>query len=123
MHGRMEPGGRMLGYLILIVLQIIGAWFGAPMVLKYVPSGIGATPLAFVHAALFAVIVWMIGVLSSFVIKDVRLPSSRTLVWALTGALIGEGLVVSGLYTQIPLKFAPLFLPLGGAILGYLIRR
>ena len=86
-------------------------------------SSIGATPIAFIHAAIFAVIVWMVGVLSSFVIKDVRLPSSRTLVWALVGAFIGQGLVVSGLYNQIPLKFAPLFLPLGGAILGYLIRR
>jgi hypothetical protein len=113
----------MLGYLILVVVQIICAWFGAPMLLKYVPASIGATPIAFIHAAFFAVIVWLVGVVGSFVIKDVHLPSSRTLVWALAGALIGEGIVVSGLYNQIPLKFAPLFLPLGGAILGYIIRR
>lgn len=114
----------MLGYIILVILQIIAAWFGAPMVLKYVPSSIGATPLLFVHAAIFAVIVWIVALVSSFVIKDVRLPSSSSLASALVGALVGAALIsVPGLLSQIPLKFAPLFVPLGFAILGYLLRR
>lgn len=114
----------MLGYIILIILQIICAWFGAPMVLKYVPASIGATPILFVHAAIFAVIVWIVALVGSFVIKDVRLPSSSSLASALVGALIGAAVIVTpGLLAQIPLKFAPLFLPLGLAILGYLLRR
>lgn len=113
----------MLGYLILVIVQIAAAWFGAPIFLKYVPAAIGAAPLVFVHAAIFAVIVWVIGLIGSFVLKDVGLPGSSTLASALIGALIGAALVVFQVPAMIPLKFAPMFLPLGLAIAGYMIRR
>lgn len=112
----------MIGYLILIVLQIIAAWFGAPELLKYIP--VGGDPRVFVHAAAFAVIVWFVGIIGSFVLKEVRLPTSATLATSLVLALIGAGIMmVPALLQAIPLKFPPLLLPLGGAILGYLIRR
>lgn len=111
----------MLSYLILIALQIAGAWFGAPPILQHIP--VSGDPRTFVHAAIFAVIVWIIGILGSLVLKDVRQPGTSSLGLALVLALIGAVVVVTGLVGKIPLHFAPMFLPLAGAILGYLIRR
>lgn len=111
----------MLSYLVLIAVQIAGAWFGAPQVLRYIP--VSGDPRTFVHAAAFAVIVWIIGVLGSLVLKDVRQPGTGSLGLALVLSLAGAAVIVTGLIAQIPFKFAPMFLPLGGAILGYLIRR
>jgi len=112
----------MIGYLILIVVQIIAAWFGAPMALKYIP--LSGDPRLFVHAALFAVIAWFVGIVGSFVLKEVRMPTSSTLATSLVLALIGAGIMlVPSLVQAIPLKFPPLYLPLAGAIIGYMIRR
>ncbi|MGD9784534.1 MAG: hypothetical protein AB7E80_02150 [Hyphomicrobiaceae bacterium] len=118
----LDPGASMIGYLVLVILQFIAAWFGAPMLLRYIP--VQGDPRTFVHAAMFAVIVWVIGLIGSFALKDVRMPSAGTLASALIGALIGAALMfVPQLIAAIPLKFPPLYLPLFGAILGYLARR
>ena len=112
----------MLGYLVLVILQFAAAFVGAPLLLRYIP--ISGDPRTFVHAALFAVIVWVIGLVGSFVLKDVRMPTTRTLTAALIGAIIGAALMfVPQLIAAIPFKFPPLYLPLAGAILGYLARR
>lgn len=112
----------MVGYLLLVVLQFIAAFFGAPMVLRYIP--IQGDPRTFVHAAIFAVIVWIVGLVSSFALKDVRMPSTYTLAGALIGSVIGAALMFfPQLLAAIPFKFPPLYLPLIGAILGYLVRR
>ena len=113
----------MLSYLILIALQFACAWFGAPEVLGYIP--VSGDPRTFVHAAIFAVIVWLVGVLGSLVLKDVRQPGSSTLGLALFLALAGAAVIVFApqILAAIPLKFAPMFLPLAGAIVGYMIRR
>lgn len=112
----------MVGYLVLVILQFVSAWFGAPLLLRYIP--VQGDPRTFVHAALFAVIVWAIGLVGSFALKDVRMPSTTTLAAALVGALIGAALMfVPQLLAAIPFKFPPLYLPLAGAILGYLVRR
>ena len=112
----------MIGYLVLMALQAMVAWFGAPMVLKYIP--IGGDPKLFVHAAVFAVLVWVTGLVGSFALKDVRMPSTQTLATALVLALIAAGILfVPQIMGAIPLKFDRMFLPLAGAILGYMIRR
>lgn len=112
----------MIGYLLLVVLQFIAAFFGAPMVLRYIP--IQGDPRTFVHAAIFAVIVWIVGLVGSFALKDVRMPTTYTLAGALVGAIIGAALMfVPQLLAAIPFKFPPLYLPLVGAIIGYMVRR
>lgn len=112
----------MIGYLLLVVLQFAAAFTGAPYVLRYVP--VQGDPRTFVHALVFAVIVWIVGLVGSFALKDVRLPTTRTLAAAMLGAVIGAGLMfVPQLLAAIPFKFPPLYLPLAGAILGYLARR
>lgn len=112
----------MLSKLILIAIQIAAALLGAPQVLRYIP--IGGDLKIFVQAAVFAVIVWIVGLVGSFALKDVHLPSSRTLGAALAGALIGAGLtLIPELMAAIPLKVAPAYLVLAGAIAGYMIRR
>ena len=111
----------MLSYIILIPLQFIAAFLGAPQILAHIP--VTGDPRMFVHAGLYAVIVWIIGVLGSLVLKDVRQPGSSSLALAMLFALAGAAALVTGVYTAIPLHFPPLYLPLAGALLGYLIRR
>lgn len=112
----------MIGYLVLGALQIAAAWLGAPQVLKYIP--VSGDPKTFIHAAVFAVIVWIVGVIGSLVLKDVRMPSTATLATALVFALIFAGLLfIPQVMSAIPFKFDRMFLPLAGAILGYMFRR
>jgi hypothetical protein len=112
----------MIGYIILIPLQFVAAFIGAPIVLPFID--IGGDPRTFVHAALYAVIVWLVGLLGSVVLKGVRTPSLGTLVVALVGAMIGAALMfVPAVLDAIPVKFPPLYLPLAGAILCYLLKR
>lgn len=112
----------MIGYLVLAALQIAAAWFGAPQVLKYIP--VSGDPKTFIHAAVFAVLVWLVGVVGSLVLKDVRMPSTATLATALVFALICAGLLfVPQVMKAIPFQFDRMFLPLFGAILGYMFRR
>ncbi len=112
----------MIGYLVLVVLQFVAAWFGAPEVLRFIP--ISGDPQVFVHAAIYAVIVWIVGLVGCFALKEVRMPTTRTLAAALIGAIIGAALMfVPQLIAAIPFKFPPLYLPLTGAILGYMMRR
>ena len=122
---RRVPGGHimMLGQIILIALQFAVAFFGAPQVLQHIP--IGGDLQKFVHAAAFGVIVWIVGLVGSFALKDVNLPSSKTLGTAIIGALIGAALIVfvPGLLKSIPLKFDAITVPLIGAILGYMVKR
>ncbi len=112
----------MIGYLVLVVLQFVAAFVGAPYVLRYIP--VSGDPQIFVHAATYAVIVWIVGLVGCFGLKEVRMPTTRTLAAAIVGAIIGAALMfVPQLIAAIPFKFPPLYLPLMGAILGYLVRR
>ena len=116
----------MLSRLILLVLQLIIAWFAAPIIVRYIP-GLGRMQL-FVFAAVFAVVAWIVGLVLSQVLREVGMPSSSTLVSALVVALIGAALVtwlpvfvpdVRGAMRALP----DLAYPLIGAVLGYHIRR
>ena len=112
----------MLSTLILIAIQFAAALLGAPVVMKMIP--ISGDLAGFVQAAVFAVIVWIVGLVGSFALKDVNLPSTRTLGAAAIGALIGAALIfVPQLTAAIPLKIPGSYFAIIGAILGYMVRR
>ncbi|MDX2289542.1 MAG: hypothetical protein NW217_12070 [Hyphomicrobiaceae bacterium] len=115
----------MLGYLILVALQIVAAWYGEPQISRFLPGGFGAVVNDCIEAAIYAVIVWMVGLVASFVLQDVKTPGSSTLVSALVGALIGVAIVyllpMAGI--RLPSGINKEFIPLAGAVLGYLARR
>lgn len=114
----------MLGYLLLIALQIVIGWFGKDIISAQIPNQ-GALIDAMVDAACYAVIIWLVGLIGSLVLKSVRRPGAPTLVSALVGALIGAAVVLflPDLLRSLPAQVNPDFIPLAGAILGYLVRR
>ena len=112
----------MLGTIILVAIQFAAAFIGAPFILRFVP--VSGDLKIFAYAVAYAVIIWVVGLIGSFALKDVILPSSRTLGASLVGGLIGAGLtLVPGLLAAIPGKVPTLYFPLIGAIIGYMIRR
>jgi hypothetical protein len=110
----------MLGRVGLIALQLAGAWFGAPYLLKYM--SLGGNVQVFLHGAVFAVLTWVVGLLGSQVLKGAKLPSVVALVYALTGGLVGAVLIVLKVPAMLPFPFPPLLLPLAMAILGYALK-
>ncbi len=117
-------GTKMLGYLVLIALQIVVGWFGKDMIAAQIPNQ-GALIDGIVDAACFAVIVWLVGLIGSLVLKSVRRPGAPTLLSALVGALIGAAIILflPDVLKALPGQVNPGFIPLAGAILGYLVRR
>lgn len=114
----------MLGNIALIVLQVAAALFGAPLALAKIPGGGDAQ--MFVRAAIYALIVWVVGFAGSFVLKDVRIPSTTALASAIVGGLIGAAVTLVPPIMQAMMqivKFPNWYLPLAGAIIGYFIRR
>lgn len=115
----------MLGRLVLVLLQIVAGWQIAPLIAKHIPA-LGSLQI-FVYAALFALIIWIVGIIGAQVLKDVGTPSPTVLTWALIGGLIGAALTlvpqvtgaVASVIPNVP-KFA---YPLIGAVLGYLVKR
>ena len=57
----------MLSRLILLAVQLVVAWFAAPIIVRYIP-GLGRFQL-FVYAAVFAVLVWIVGLVLSQVLR------------------------------------------------------
>jgi hypothetical protein len=116
----------MLSRLVLLAVQLIVAWFGAPYIVRYIP-GMGRMEI-FVYAAVFAVLVWIVGLVLSQVLRDTGMPSSVALAAALIVALIA-----AAIYTWLPMVVpeAKRFMlnlqekayPLIGALIGYHIRR
>lgn len=116
----------MLSRLILLAVQLIVAWIGAPYIMRYIP-GLGALQI-FVYAIVFAVLVWLVGLVLSQVLRETGMPHSSTLVTCMIVALIGAALItwlpvllpdIGRTMRQIP----TLAYPLIGAVLGYHIRR
>jgi zinc transporter ZupT len=116
----------MLSRLILLGLQLIVAWFAAPAIARYIP-GLARLEL-FVYAVVFAVLVWLVGVVGAQVLKDTGAPSSGALASALILAAVG-----AALYLWLPallpdarrvmLRLPEKAYPLIGAAIGYHIRR
>lgn len=114
----------MFGRLILIALQLAIGWFAAPEVAKHLPK-LGDLDF-FVMAAIFAVIVWLVGFIGALVLKDVGQPTPSTLLVALVCAVIFAGLtLVPEVMNAINgvVRIPVLAYPLIGAVLGYAIKR
>jgi hypothetical protein len=114
----------MLGRLILMLLQIALAWFAAPLLAAKVP--VPPNMQIFLYAVLFAILVFIIGLVASHIIKDVGTPSSATLTWSLVAALVGATLAKFGpeFVKQIPWRQIPSnYMALGGAVLGYALKK
>jgi hypothetical protein len=116
----------MLARLVLLALQLAIAWFAGPEIVRYIPR-FGGLQL-FVYALVFAVLVWIVGLILAQVLRDTPTPSSTTLVTSVVVALIAAALILwlPGLFPDLgrPLGQIPaLAYPLIGAVLGYHIRR
>lgn len=113
----------MLSTIILVVLQFAVAFLGAPEVMRFIP--VSGDLRTFAHAAVYAVLVYVVGLLASFVLKDIGQRSPASLTAALVLALLGAALIVflPQVLNAIPLKFPQLYVPLVLAILGYFMRR
>ena len=81
----------------------------------------------FVYAVLFAIIVWLIGMLGSLILKDVAKPSPSTLAAALICAALLAGLTMIPDAMKAIAKVVPgvpkTVFPLIGAVIGYAIKR
>jgi hypothetical protein len=115
-------GGKMLGRLVLLLVQIVVGWFGANYIMHliHVP---GAFEL-YVFAIVAAIIVFLLGILAAQVLRGVGHPGSATLTWTLIGALIAAALASFGpeYAPQIPWGRVPKeYIVLAGSIIGYLI--
>lgn len=116
----------MLSRLILLALQLIFAWFAAPEIARYLPN-FGALQL-FLYAVIFAVLVWIVGLILSQILRETGMPSSSTLFTSLVVALIGAALItwLPALVPDLggPMRRIPaLVYPLLGAVIGYHMRR
>ena len=120
----------MLGYIILMILQIGGAWVLAPQIKRYLPAipqfG-GYNVEIFVWAVLFAIVVFVFGFVGSLVLMGVRTPGPGTLTVSLILALIFAALTFVPPITQAAAQFIPqleiLLWPLIGAAIGYFLKR
>lgn len=114
----------MLGKLILIVLQIAVAWGAGPFVRQYIPVS-GDLDL-FIWAGIFALLVYVTGILAALIIKDVGSPSPARLTASLILALIAAAIASFGMQF-LPAEVAGTIgkrgLVLAGAIIGYMLRR
>lgn len=112
----------MLGRLILILLQVIIAWFAAPKVASYVHLAKDFDP--FIFAIICAVIVFLVGVIGALILKEVGSPGSATLTWSLVLALIGAAIAIWGPQILPAIGRIPdNALILAGAIIGYHAKR
>jgi hypothetical protein len=120
----------MLPHLILIVLQLLGAYYIAPLIKDYLPilprfSGYDLD--IFIWAILYAVVVFIIGFIGSIVLKGVRSPGAGTLTLALVLSLIIAALTlvpqVTAAASDAGLRIATRWWPLVGAMVGYFIKR
>jgi predicted PurR-regulated permease PerM len=117
----------MLSRLVLLAVQLIVAWLAAPIIVRYLPN-FGSLLQLFVYAVVFAVLVWIVGLVLSQVLREVGMPSSSTLVASIIVALIGAALItwLPGLVPEVGrvMRQVPtLVYPLIGAVLGYHSRR
>src|SRR5262245_55659543 len=110
----------MLGRIVLILVQLVGAWFLAPLVAQYIPVTGALSTILF--AVLCAVFAWLIGLVCAEVIKGVAKPQGSSFFWSMTLGLVGAAILIAPNYVpsfQFSLPFAAISLPLIGAVLGY----
>jgi hypothetical protein len=115
----------MLPRLILLVLQLAIAFFAAPYVKRYIPA-LGQADI-FVWAAIYAALVWLVGMIGSIVLKGVATPSGATLTATLVLALVFAGITLVPDVTKAIASYVkgvqPSMYPLIGAVIGYMIKK
>ncbi|MEO1207587.1 MAG: hypothetical protein AAFV45_14770, partial [Pseudomonadota bacterium] len=90
----------MLGYLILIIIQVAVSVFGLPHIMKFVPGVINGLPLLLLKGAIYGALVWAVGLIFSYILKGVRTPGGGTAATSIIGGLIGAGVVIAmGMYS------------------------
>lgn len=112
----------MLGRIVLILIQLAGAWFLAPFVAQYIP--VDGVVRYVLYAVLFAVFAWLIGLVSAEVIKGVSKPQGSSFFWSIALAMVGAAILIAPIYMPnfnftLPLGLATLSIPLIGAVVGY----
>jgi hypothetical protein len=116
----------MISRLALIAVQLVVGWFAGQQVLPYLPNLDRLN--IFLAAVVFAVIVWVIGLVAGLALKDVATPSPQTLIFALASGVIfalitlvpeAEKAIVSVVGHQVP----HLLYPLIGTVVGYAVQR
>lgn len=115
----------MLPKLILIALQLVIGYVAAKYVVPHIP--IKGQAEIFVLAVVYAVIVWLVGMVGAIVLKDVVTPSSATLTAAVVGALVFAAITLVPAVTQAVASVVKgldkNIYPLIGAVLGYAIKK
>jgi hypothetical protein len=116
----------MLGRLILLLLQIVIGWFGTNAIMGFLKASQFANFRLFIFAIVAAIVVFLVGIISAQVLREVGQPSSHTLSWAVVFALIAAALWTFGPtylaavpWNRVQAEYAVL----AGAIIGYLIKR
>lgn len=128
--------------LVLLCAQLALGWHAAPYVIRDIPSLGGLEPVAFiaryipgfaavellVYAVVFALLVWVVGLILSEALKNTRSPSPATLLSALVVALAGAALIAwlprAAPSLAEPMRALPaLAYPLFGAVVGYQVHR
>lgn len=116
----------MLSRLIVILVQLAVGWYGGRELLVYLPDMQKLN--IFLAAVVFAIVVWLVGLVAGAVLKDVARPSPQTLIFSMAVAVIFsvitllpdvEGAIKSVVQGDIP----HLVYPLVGAVVGYAIQR
>lgn len=119
----------MLPRIVLIALQIgiallVGGWIAEPIIRAV---GAGRDYGALVYAFVYAVIVWLVGLAGAGVLKGLRSPSAATFAVSVVLALVLAVLtLIPGLretMTNIVSQQALPYVPLVGALAGYLVTR
>jgi len=114
----------VLGRIVLILIQLAVAWRLAPELKRYLPP-MGDAEI-FVYAVIFALLVWLVGVLGHLILKDVAQPTPSTLLFALGFAVVFAGLTLIPDVTRAianVVRINTLYYPLIGAVIGYAVKR
>ena len=112
--------------LILMAAQLVATYLSAPFVTRLVP-GLGGPLNLITYAGVAALIVWVIGLATALLLRDLKRPSLRTLWFSLALALVGAAVAmipeltgaVDRLVPGVPLVAYPLL----GAVIGYTFKR
>lgn len=118
----------MLGRLVLLLLQIVLGWFGANAIMGWLGGSVPGAFSIYVFAVIAAIVVFLVGVIAAQVLQGVGTPGSGTLTSALIVAIIAALLWEFGptlpVLSEVPWSRVPdKYAVLGGAILGYHLRR
>lgn len=114
----------MLGRIVLIIIQFAVAWRLAPEIERFLPP-LGQLEI-FAYALIFALIVFVLGVIGHLVLKDVAQPTPSTLAASVILALICAALTLFPDITRAinsVINVPILLYPLVGAVIGYAIKK